>query len=126
MLDPKLTDDFTRLAKAYPGELDVVSQSQDNLHWLVSYALDTGPTRTVHYDRQTHTLTPLFVDRPELEKFELSPMFPVTIETRDKKTLVSYLTFPRGAGAGPDAKPAQPYPLVLFVHGGPWSRIPGV
>ena len=122
VLDPKLTDDFTRLAKAFPGELDVVSQSDDNRHWLVSYSLDTGPKRTAHYDRTTHAVTPLFVDRPEFAKYELAPMVPVTIRARDGLELVSYVTFPRGAGAGPDAKPAQPYPMVLFVHGGPWSR----
>jgi dipeptidyl aminopeptidase/acylaminoacyl peptidase len=47
----------------------------------------------------------------------------VEIRARDGLTLVSYLTLP--AAADPtrsSGKPLKPSPMVLFVHGGPWSR----
>ncbi|MFN7176474.1 MAG: alpha/beta hydrolase family protein, partial [Thermaurantiacus sp.] len=43
---------------------------------------------------------------------------PVEIKSRDGKALVSYLTLPPSAGE----RPAQPLPMVLMVHGGPWAR----
>lgn len=122
VLDPELQNDFDTLLKAEKGELDVVSRSLDDKTWLVSYAIDTGPTRTFAYDRVGKKLQFLFADRPELEKYELSPMFPVMVKARDGLELPCYVTLPRGSGAGPDAKPQKPVPLVLMVHGGPWSR----
>jgi len=44
------------------------------------------------------------------------PMEPVVIRGRDGLELVSYLSRPRGA------PPAKRLPMVLLVHGGPWSR----
>ncbi len=42
-------------------------------------------------------------------------MRPVIIKARDGMELVSYLTLPRGVEP-------KDLPMVLFVHGGPWSR----
>jgi dipeptidyl aminopeptidase/acylaminoacyl peptidase len=52
-------------------------------------------------------------------------MNPVIAKTRDGLDLVSYLTLPREADADGDGKPDAgkgPLPMVLVVHGGPWSR----
>jgi acylaminoacyl-peptidase len=40
-------------------------------------------------------------------------------KSRDGLRLVSYLTLPASVEA---ARPAQPLPMVLVVHGGPWAR----
>jgi dipeptidyl aminopeptidase/acylaminoacyl peptidase len=50
-----------------------------------------------------------------LAKYELAPMKPVTIKSRDGLELVCYLTLPLGVEA-------KKLPMVLFVHGGPWGR----
>ena len=52
----------------------------------------------------------------------LVPMWPLELESRDGKTLVSYLTLPAHADADGDGKADSPVPLVLLVHGGPWAR----
>jgi dipeptidyl aminopeptidase/acylaminoacyl peptidase len=49
-------------------------------------------------------------------------MTPQIIRSRDGLDLVSYLTIPPGADPDGDGHPAAPLPMVLLVHGGPWSR----
>src|SRR5690606_35738040 len=49
-------------------------------------------------------------------------MHPIVIESRDGLNLVSYLTLPAWTDTDGDARPNQPLPMVLLVHGGPWAR----
>jgi dipeptidyl aminopeptidase/acylaminoacyl peptidase len=49
-------------------------------------------------------------------------MWPVAIESRDHLPMVSYLSLPAAADPDGDGKANQPVPMVLLVHGGPWSR----
>ena len=51
-----------------------------------------------------------YYDRPP------SPSRPVTFPARDGLALYGYLTLPRSAGD------ATPPPMILMLHGGPWSR----
>jgi dipeptidyl aminopeptidase/acylaminoacyl peptidase len=60
--------------------------------------------------------------RPDLAQHELAPMQAVVIPARDGLELVSYLTLPLGVETDEDGRPAQPLPMVLAVHGGPWAR----
>jgi dipeptidyl aminopeptidase/acylaminoacyl peptidase len=64
----------------------------------------------------------LFSARPALDGKPLVAMWPQEIKARDGLTLVSYLTLPKSVDANNDGKADKPAPLVLFVHGGPWSR----
>src|SRR5690606_5665229 len=64
----------------------------------------------------------LFSGRPALEGKPLVPMWPQELQSRDGKTLVSYLTLPAHADADADGKADRPVPAVLLVHGGPWAR----
>jgi dipeptidyl aminopeptidase/acylaminoacyl peptidase len=92
-----------------------VSRDKADATWLVAFTSDREPVRYYTYDRKTQAATYLFSNRPDLEKFTLAPMTPVTIQSRDGLNLHSYLTVP--AGADPKL-----LPLVLNVHGGPWAR----
>jgi dipeptidyl aminopeptidase/acylaminoacyl peptidase len=67
------------------------------------------------YDRSTRKATPLFSDRPALEKYKLAKMQPISFQARDGLTIHGYLTLPVGL------EPKN-LPLVLNVHGGPWGR----
>jgi dipeptidyl aminopeptidase/acylaminoacyl peptidase len=49
-------------------------------------------------------------------------MHPVVIESRDGLNLVSYYTLPLGSDSDGDAHPDKPFPMLLYVHGGPWYR----
>ncbi len=48
-----------------------------------------------------------------------APMRTVQTKSRDGLDLVSYLTLPASVDA---ERPSEPLPMVLVVHGGPWSR----
>jgi dipeptidyl aminopeptidase/acylaminoacyl peptidase len=114
--DPAYADDFAALAHVSAGDLSSVDCSQDSRNWVVYYEQDAAPGQFFHYDRATKQTRFLFTRRAALENVPLAPMQPVLVRARDGLELVCYLSRPR------DAKPDEPLPLVLFVHGGPWSR----
>ncbi len=124
--DPKLRGDLDVLEAASPGDVDVVSRSLDDTKWIVSYAVSDGPTKYALYDRskpEARKVDILFANVKALEGVKLSPMMPVVIPARDGLPLVSYLTLPAGSfRPNGDARPERPLPMVLYVHGGPWSR----
>jgi dipeptidyl aminopeptidase/acylaminoacyl peptidase len=100
-------------------ELAVIDQSQDNARWLVLAHDAAQPAVYYLYDRPAGTVTELFSARPELKHYRLAPMHGHIIKARDGLDLVSYLTLPAEVES---AKPREPLPMVLVVHGGPWGR----
>jgi dipeptidyl aminopeptidase/acylaminoacyl peptidase len=114
-LDPKVGEDLEVLQKANEGEPAVISRDRDLQTWVVAFTSDVRSQQYFVYDRKEKKLTRLFSQRPELDKFTLAPMKPVTIRSRDGLELVCYLTLPVGV------EPKN-LPMVLVVHGGPWGR----
>ena len=121
-LDPSVKADIEYLDANLKGQWGVQSQTRDGSVWLVGHDAITSPARVVVYDRKARSLTQLYVGRPRLEGLALPPMCPVEIKSRDGLTLVSYLSLPVGSDPDGDCRPDKPLPLVLNVHGGPWSR----
>jgi dipeptidyl aminopeptidase/acylaminoacyl peptidase len=121
-LDPSIKADLAFLKTAAKGIFRVVSRTEADDKWIVNIDRVTAPGSTWLYERKGKRLTQLFVARPELDGMPLVQMFPQEIKARDGLTLVSYLTLPKSADADGNGKPGQPVPMVLFVHGGPWSR----
>ncbi len=117
VLDPAVKDDIAFLTERL-GNWVLGSRTQADDRWTVATDNAREASATWLYDRRAKRLTKLFDTRPELAGAPLAEMQPVEIATRDGKTMVSYLTLPVGAGA----RPAAPLPMVLLVHGGPWSR----
>src|SRR5207253_1997544 len=103
---------FGELEDADAGEISILGGDLEFKTWVVSYSADVKPAHFFLYERGKK-LTPLFAAQPELEKYKLAAMKPVTIKSRDGLDLVSYLTLPVGVAP-------QKLPLVLMVHGGPW------
>ncbi len=120
VLDDRLRSDMEYLEAVCDGEIEITSQTLDQHQWVVAFATDDGPVRYYLHDRTNCHAKFLFTNRPELESLELSKMHPVVIQSRDGMDLVSYLTLPKSSGDG--NRPAQPVPMVLLVHGGPWYR----
>jgi dipeptidyl aminopeptidase/acylaminoacyl peptidase len=114
-LNPTIAEDLRVLEAGAPGEPSVVGSDRDWQHWVVAYSSDIKPADYYLYDRAAKKLTHLFTARPELSKYQLAPMKPVTIAARDGLELVSYLTLPVGVEG-------KNLPMVLLVHGGPWAR----
>lgn len=114
-IDPKIADDLQVLEKGAKGEPSVVSRSQELRKWVVAYERDVDAMDYYLYERPTKKLTHLFASKPDLAKYTLAPMKPITIKSRDGLDLVSYLTLPVGVEG-------KKLPMVVLVHGGPWIR----
>lgn len=122
MLDDALRRDIETLdGAAGDGEWRLTARTEDDQRWIVAMSSDTRPSSSWMYDRQARTLQHLMDLRPRLTWAPLARMQPVVIPARDGLPLVSYLTVPVHADAG-DLRTRAPLPLVLLVHGGPWSR----
>ena len=128
LVDQTLTPDFEILRELAKGDtFDVVSRSQDDTRWLVLVTSSDGPNRYYRYERPKdkkgkHEAHFLFSSHVALEDKKLAPMHPRALRSRDGLSLVSYLTLPPGSDPDGDGKPDKPVPMVLLVHGGPWSR----
>jgi dipeptidyl aminopeptidase/acylaminoacyl peptidase len=122
VVDKSIEADFEALRKVADGDFNVTSRSVDDKRWVVTYVVSDGPVRYYRYDRPAKKATFLFSNNQALEGAKLAPMRPSIIKARDGLDLVSYLTLPRASDPDGDGKPAQPLPMVLLVHGGPWGR----
>lgn len=116
ILDSAVKADFEFLRKeAAGGDFSIDSRDREDRRWVVSIVRDDAPTSYVLYDREKRRVTKLFSSRPAMQGMKLATMKPVSIRSRDGLELVSYLTTPVGVKA-------KKLPMVLLVHGGPWSR----
>ncbi len=122
LLDPSIAPDFDYLKTVANGDIEVVSRTLDDRYWIVAYLMDNGPLRYYRYDREAREAHFLFTDRQALETAPLVKMRPAVIKSRDGLDLVSYYTLPLGSDSEVEGIPDTPLPMVLYVHGGPWSR----
>lgn len=114
-LDPHFAEILPRLQALSDGDLSSVSSDRDGRRWVVSFSHDREPGVTHLYDHATGTSRVLFHPSPHIDPDRLSPITPVTITARDGLALPSYLTLPVGVEP-------RGLPLILLVHGGPWTR----
>jgi dipeptidyl aminopeptidase/acylaminoacyl peptidase len=113
-LTPAFTEVFAELSKLSDGVIGGLSSDQQGRRWVVSFVHDTEPGLTYLYDHATRSSRLLFRPYPQLDPAQLAPMRAVHFEARDGLPLTAFLTEPLGADG--------PVPLVLKVHGGPWSH----
>ena len=121
-VDDTVRADIDFLNRETKGAWQVTSRSDDDSLWTLAIDRVTEPVAFWLYDRGAKKLTKLFTSRPNLEGAPLSPMYPIEIKARDGLVLPSYLSLPLGSDANGDGVPERPLPMVLYVHGGPWSR----
>ncbi|MCJ7445893.1 MAG: S9 family peptidase [Methanotrichaceae archaeon] len=122
VLNESIAGDLEYLGDVADGDMEVVSRSLDDKYWIVAYVVDTGPVRYYFYDRNKKKARFLLTNRKELEGQPLSKMNPIIIKSRDGLDLISYYTLPLKSDENEDGIPEEPLPMVLLVHGGPWSR----
>ena len=121
-IDKRLKDDFDWLEKHLDKDFFVVNRTRADDKWIVGVDPLSKVSGTYLYDRQKKHLTTLYVARPELLGAPLMPMLTAEIKARDGLTLPSYLTLPKGSFINGDGKADRRVPMVLLVHGGPWTR----
>ena len=122
ILDDSVAPDLEYLAGVADGEMEVVSRTLDDSCWIVAYRLDDGPVRYYRYLREGREAQFLFTNREALERQLLVTRHPVVVPARDGLALVCYYSLPLESDPGQTGRPAQPLPLALLVHGGPWAR----
>lgn len=117
MLDDGIREDFEAIAELAPGDYDVVSRDHADKSWLVAFTNDDESTSYYSYSRRERSGEHLFNAWPELDSYELAPMRPISFTARDGLHIEGYLTLPpRNLADG------ENLPMVLNVHGGPWTR----
>lgn len=104
------------------NEFGIIDQSLDDQTWIVSASTPEKHRPYYLYDRRKDELRELFWADPQLRDRSLAAMHPLVIPARDGLELVCYLTLPKAAALRKPARPVAPVPLVLRVHGGPWTR----
>lgn len=114
--------DLAVLGRQLSGLWFPLSQSADNRFWTVWIDTPGKPVRFGLYRRDTRSLRILYTARPALEDEQLPRTESHVIRSRDGLSLVSYLTLPVDAEHRAKSRPHKPLPMVLMVHGGPWSR----
>jgi dipeptidyl aminopeptidase/acylaminoacyl peptidase len=115
VLDPEFGEVLAAVEQLSDGEVGAISSDVSGRTWVVTFTHDTDPGVTYLYDHETGESRLLFRPYPHLDPSALAPVQPVSITSRDGLALTSYLTLPVGV------EPTG-LPLVLLVHGGPWSR----
>ncbi len=123
ILDKAIADDFAVLGDVAAGEFTVTSRTLDDRTWLVAYVADDAPVRYYRYDRDRKKAEFLFTNRKALEGLPLVKMRSVVVTARDGLKLVNYFSLPPGSDPDDDGRPSRRLPMVLLVHGGPWSRV---
>jgi dipeptidyl aminopeptidase/acylaminoacyl peptidase len=115
VLDPAVEGDLKAIRALHSGDPQLAGRDEADATWLVAFTDDAGPVQYFSYDRASRTASFLFTSRPELERYELARMEPISFTARDGLTVHGYVTFPAGGGrAG--------LPAVVDVHGGPQAR----
>ncbi|MET0385816.1 MAG: S9 family peptidase [Polyangiales bacterium] len=123
-IDKKVQPDLDALSKLQPGTHvpHITARTLDDKTWIVKLETDRGAGKFYRWDRTKQKADFLFDERAALNAQPLVKMQPAIIPARDQLPLVSYLSLPKVSDKDEDGTPDAPVPLVLFVHGGPWSR----
>jgi len=113
VFDATLSSDLAPLGEPGPAEVRILSLDDAERLATVRVSRDRG--REHHLlDRRTGTRTLLSRGAMAPYADRLARVEPISLTSRDGLTLRGYLTRPPGARAR--------VPMVLLVHGGPWTR----
>jgi dipeptidyl aminopeptidase/acylaminoacyl peptidase len=116
-IDPVYAEVMTAINAKLPGRLNFVRDCDYNLDtFVVGSTNGREPVRYAIYHRADHSFLPLPAPTPWFKPAEMSVMRPIRFKARDGLELEGYLSLP--APRPDDGKP----PLVVYVHGGPWTR----
>jgi dipeptidyl aminopeptidase/acylaminoacyl peptidase len=120
--DESISKDMAYLKSQSDGKnFDILVRNFNDDIWLISCSSSDSCKRYYLYRRDPKKCEPislrfLFSAKPELDKYQLQKKIPIVIKSRDGLDLVCYLT------KSYDFQRANPRKLVVYVHGGPWTR----
>ena len=114
-LDASLADDFNRFIRAGPNAISVLSTDNAHQHMVVEVFSEAKGSETYLLDQPSHQASLLGGSPLNRFRDRFPTTRPIAFRSRDGLLLHGYLTLPRGSEG-------RRLPLVLDVHGGPWSR----
>jgi dipeptidyl aminopeptidase/acylaminoacyl peptidase len=115
VLDQSIKEDVEIVSSFNPGDFVIYARDNSDTKWVIGFTEDNGPASFYFYNRLNKEKKLLFYDRPELKNYILAAMEPFSFTSADNLRVHGYLTFPPG-------KERKNLPVVVNVHGGPWSR----
>ena len=108
--------DYNFIQSKLPGkEVAAGGTTNDERLWMVVANSDREPGERYLFDRNTKKLTFQYRAFDKLPRESLAQSKPISYTSTDGLVIPAYLTLP--AGVAP-----KNLPLVVFPHGGPWSR----
>ena len=113
--DRTLAPTFAQYNANGPADVAVTSSSLDNNVMTLRVLTDRRPYVFYLVNRRTKENRYLYRHPLDRHKDILSKTKPITVKARDGLILHGYLTLPYGTDG-------KQLPMVLRVHGGPWSR----
>lgn len=115
-LDPKLAGIQGSVSKAFPGrQVTIYDRAQDFSKVLVRVEAADNPPVYFLVDLSKGTADTIGEAYPELAGMSLGKRESMSYAARDGLEIPAYLTLPPGLAP-------ERLPLVVFPHGGPWSR----
>ncbi|MFB8761124.1 S9 family peptidase [Nocardiopsis alba] len=115
VLDDDFAEVYAKLSTLSDGVLGTLSSDDTGRHWIATFVHDRDPAVAWYYDHETGQSRRLFRPYPHLDPADLAPMEAVEFPARDGLPLHGLLTLPIGVAP-------ERLPLVLLVHGGPWTH----
>ena len=115
VLDEHFAEVYAELSALSDGVLGRLSSDDSGQRWIATFVHDRDPAVTWYYDHATGRSRRLFRSYPHLDPADLAPMRAVELVARDGLPLHGFLTLPVGLAP-------EKLPLVLVVHGGPWTH----
>lgn len=114
ILDPSFSDVLTQFNGK--EKFGISAYSSDNDEQLLTLMRYTEKNQTWYLlNRNTKELKKLSERFPKKTEACMSPMTPISFASHDGRKIHGYITLPRGTKG-------HQLPMVLYVHGGPWSR----
>ena len=115
--DKAFEKEYNDIKKKLGGtrELNFQSSTKDEQKWIIVSYSDTDPGTVWLYDRKAKSPSTLYVVREKIPREAMSEMKPIRYKSSDGMDIPAFLTLPKGLAA-------KNLPLVVFPHGGPWSR----
>ena len=115
VLDESIREDLETIGNLDHGDFFVTGRDNSDDTWLVAFTRDNGPVSYYAFERETQKGVFLFDHMPDLKRYTLASMEPISFISRDGLAIHGYITYPPG-------KDRANLPMVLNVHGGPWYR----
>jgi dipeptidyl aminopeptidase/acylaminoacyl peptidase len=108
--------DYAWLTAQVQGkQVRLESHSADENLWIVTAYSDTDPGSAYLWNRTAKKVDLQYLVRERLPRESLSERRPYEFKSSDGLSIPAYLTIPKGLDA-------KNLPLVVWPHGGPWSR----